>query len=52
MINKSVLIKIYDGVLIYEVIRQHGFKGVIARSSNGKIVHMSKKLGTEVLREV
>lgn len=48
----TVMSKLYVGILNYEHMRLQGFKGIVFRSTNDRIVRMAISMGAEVLREI
>ena len=44
--------KLYDIAMIYSLMHEQGFKGMIFRSSNEKIIQFHTFLGGQVLKEV
>jgi hypothetical protein len=44
--------KLYDIAMVYSLMHEQGFKGMIFRSSNEKIIKFHLMLGGQVLKEV
>jgi hypothetical protein len=48
----TLMSKLFVGTLNYEHMRLQGFKGIVFRSTNDRIVRMAESMGSEILREL